>query len=72
MERLNTTGVLSTLGKAARSGKASASEHGVHEGLPFGAGLGWREAQRRGLGTAPVPNDRKTAEPLPVQPHGCF
>ena len=26
--------------------KASASEHGVHEVLTFGAGLGWREAQR--------------------------
>ena len=56
------------LPERARSEKASASEHGVHEGLTFGAGLGWREAQRRGLGTAQVPNDRKAAEPLPVQP----
>ena len=48
--------------------KASASGIGVHEGLPSGAGLGRREARRRGLGTAQVPNDRKTAEPLPVQP----
>ena len=48
--------------------KASASGNGVHEGLPSGAGLGRREARRRGLGTAQVPNDKKTAEPLPVQP----
>jgi hypothetical protein len=34
----------------------------------FGAGLGRREARRQGLGTAQVPNDKKTAEPLPVQP----
>jgi hypothetical protein len=48
--------------------KASASGIGVHEDLSFGAGLGWHEAQRRGLGTAQVLNDRKAAEPLPVQP----
>ena len=59
-------------GKAARSEKASASGIGVHEGLPSGAGLGRREARRRGLGTAAVPNDKKAAEPLPVQPSGCF
>jgi PAS domain-containing protein len=40
--------------------------------LTSGAGLGRREARRRGLGTAQVPNGRKTAEPLPVQPCGCF
>ena len=50
--------------------KASASGIGVHEGLPSGAGLGRREARRQGLGTAQVPNDKKTAEPLPVQPRG--
>jgi hypothetical protein len=60
------TDILSGPPERARSVKASASGIGVHEGLPSGAGLGWREAQRRGLGTAPVPNDRKTAEPLPV------
>jgi hypothetical protein len=27
--------------------------------LPSGAGLGWREAQRRGLGTAEVPKTEK-------------
>jgi len=48
--------------------KASASGNGVHEGLPSGAGLGRREARRQGLGTSRVPNDKKTAEPLPVQP----
>jgi hypothetical protein len=52
--------------------KASASGNGVHEGLPFGAGLGRREARHRGLGTAAVPNNRKTAEPLTVQPGECF
>ena len=52
--------------------KASASGIGVHEVLTSGAGLGRREARRQGLGTAQVPNDRKTAEPLPVQPRGCF
>ncbi|HXR08520.1 MAG TPA: hypothetical protein VN765_14390, partial [Candidatus Acidoferrum sp.] len=56
----------------ARSVKASASGIGVHEGLPSGAGLGRREARRRGLGTAAVPNDGKTAEPLPVEPCECF
>ena len=34
---------------------ASASEPGVQRPKTFGAGLGWREAQRRGLGTAIVP-----------------
>jgi len=37
-----------------------------------GAGLGRREARRRGLGTAQVPNGRKTAEWLAIQPRGCF
>jgi hypothetical protein len=37
-----------------------------------GAGLGRREARRRGLGTAQVPNGKKAAEPLPVQPCECF
>jgi len=41
------------------------------EGLPFGAGLGWREAQRRGLGTAQVPNGKRAAELFPVQPRDC-
>jgi hypothetical protein len=66
------TEILSGPPERARSVKASASGIGVHEGLPSGAGLGWREAQRRGLGTAQVPNDRKTAEPLPVQPREFF
>jgi hypothetical protein len=39
------TRILPKIGKAARSAKASASGKGVHQGLPFGAGLGWREAQ---------------------------
>ena len=43
----------------ARSEKASASEHGVHEVLTSGAGLGRREARRQGLGTAQVPNGKK-------------
>ena len=37
--------------------------------MTFGAGLGRCEAQRRGLGTARVPNsDGCAAEPLKVQP----
>ena len=40
--------------------------------MTSGAGLGRREARRQGLGTAAVPNDKKAAEPLPVQPRGCF
>ena len=43
--------------------KASASGSGVQQVLTSGAGLGRREAQRRGLGTAQVPNNGKTAEP---------
>jgi hypothetical protein len=39
------TRILPKIGKAARSAKASASGKGVHQRLPFGAGLGWREAQ---------------------------
>jgi len=62
------TEILSGPPERARSVKASASGIGVHEVLTSGAGLGRREARRRGLGMAPVPNDRKTAEPLPVQP----
>ena len=52
--------------------EASASGFGVHEDLSSGAGLGRREARRRGLGTAAVPKDKKVVEPLPVQPRGCF
>jgi hypothetical protein len=40
--------------KGRGSVKASASEPGVERPKPFGAGLGWHEAQRRGLGTAIV------------------
>src|ERR1035438_9839258 len=49
-----------------RRGSVEASASGIKspEGLPFGAGLGWREDQRRGLGTAQVPNQEKAAEPL--------
>jgi hypothetical protein len=42
-----------------RSKKASAAETDSMRALPFGAGLGQREARRRGLGTAEVPNDEK-------------
>jgi hypothetical protein len=55
-----------------REAQKPAQRKGSPEGLPFGAGLGWREVQRRGLGTAQVPNDEKAAEPLPVQPCECF
>jgi hypothetical protein len=48
------------LAERARSVKASASEHGVQRPKTFGAGLGWHEAQRRGLGTTRVPNRKKT------------
>jgi len=43
---------LSVSRKGRDSVEASASGKGVHEGLPSGAGLGWRKAQRRGLGMA--------------------
>ena len=46
---------LSGLRTRADSGK------GCPEGLPFGAGLGRREAQRRGLGMARIPNSRMAA-----------
>ena len=62
---------LSAMPERAPSVKASASEDGVQRPKTFGAGLGWREARRRGLGTAIVPNGRKAAEPLPVQPREC-
>jgi hypothetical protein len=52
--------------------KASASGIGVHEGLPSGAGPGRREARRRGLGRHKSPTGKRAAEPLPVQPRGCF
>jgi hypothetical protein len=39
--------------------KTSASESNVQRPKTFGAGLGWREAQRRGLGTAQVPKTEK-------------
>ncbi|HZM02019.1 MAG TPA: hypothetical protein VFC44_03260 [Candidatus Saccharimonadales bacterium] len=44
-------------GGAQREGQRSGKR--VHEGLPFGAGLGWREARRRGLGTAQVPETER-------------
>ncbi len=44
------TEILSGPPERARSVKASASGIGVHEVLTSGAGLGWREAQRRGKG----------------------
>jgi hypothetical protein len=40
--------------------------------LTFGAGLGWREAQRKGLGMARVHNKQKAAGPLPIQPREFF
>jgi hypothetical protein len=54
--------------KGRGSVMASASEPGVQRPKTFGAGLGWREAQRRGLGTAQVPKRKKPAEPFSVQP----
>jgi hypothetical protein len=51
--------------KGRVSVKAGASENRVHEGLPFGAGLGWRKAQRWGFGDGKVPNKEEAAEPLP-------
>ena len=50
---------LSAHRKGRGSVKASASGNGVHEGLPSGAGLGRREARRRGLGTAQSPTTKK-------------
>ena len=46
--------------KGRVSVKASASEPGVQRPKTFGAGLGWHEAQRRGLGTAIVPKRKNT------------
>ena len=40
--------------------------------MPFGAGLGQREAQRGVWGRRKSPTAKKVAEPLPVQPCGCF
>lgn len=39
--------------------KTARENEGVQRATPFGAGLGWREAQRRGLGMAGVPNKSK-------------
>jgi hypothetical protein len=49
----------------ARSVKASASEHGVQRPKTFGSGLGWREAHRRGLGTAQVLSESTPARRRP-------
>jgi hypothetical protein len=37
--------------------------------VEFGASFGWREARRRDLVTARVPNQGKAAESLPVRHH---
>lgn len=50
--------------------KASASEPGVQRPKTVGAGLGWREAQRRWLEMAIVLSGKKAAEPFPLQPSG--
>jgi hypothetical protein len=50
---------LSVHRKGRGSVKASASGIGVHEVSTSGAGLGRREARRRGLWTAAVPNGQK-------------
>src|SRR5665213_1854714 len=42
-----------------RSKKASAAETESMRALPFGAGLGWRKARRRGLGTAQIPKTER-------------
>jgi hypothetical protein len=56
-------------GGAEREGQRSGK--GV-QGLPFGAGLGQRDAQRQGLGTVQVPQRQKAVEPFPVQPRESF